>query len=154
MFKLNPGDRAPSFSLKDQHGRTVKLSDFKGRKLLLFFYPKAETPGCIKQACAVRDASADLDAIGVACAGISPDMPAEQKKFDERNRLKYPLLSDPDHAVAQAYAVWDDRVRYGKKSTGLTRSSFLIDENGRVAGAWYDVKPEETVPKARALLTR
>jgi thioredoxin-dependent peroxiredoxin len=145
MTLLNTGDQAPEFALANQEGATVKLSDFKGRKLLLYFYPRAATPGCTKQACQIRDARADLAAWGVAALGISPDKPGTQKKFDDDLGLGFPLLSDPDHAVAQAYGAWGEKNMYGKKTEGIIRSAFLLDEEGKILKAWYKVKPDETV---------
>ena len=152
MDKLNPGDQAPSFALKDQEGKLVSLADFHGKKLLLYFYPKADTPGCTKQACSVRDARQDLADLGLAVVGVSPDDPGRQKKFDGKYGLNFPLLSDADHAVAAAYGVWGEKSMYGKKVQGITRSSFLIDEGGKIIGAWYKVKPDDTVPKAKQAL--
>ncbi len=150
--KLSEGARAPDFSLRDQDGRTVKLSDFRGRKVLLYFYPKADTPGCTTQSCAVRDARQDFQKLSVATLGISPDAPEDQKKFDVKYSLGFPLLADTDHATAEAYGVWGEKNMYGKKSMGIIRSSFLVDEKGSVLRAWYSVKPEETVPKAKEAL--
>lgn len=152
MNELKPGDKAPDFSLTDQNGNTVSLSDFTGRKLLVYFYPKADTPGCTKQACSVRDARPDLSAAGIAAVGISPDKPDKQKKFDDKYGLSFPLLADPDHAVAEAYGVWREKSLYGKIGLGIIRSSFLIDGNGRIMEAWYKVKPDDTVPNALAAL--
>ncbi len=152
MAELKPGDVAPNFELEDQNGRKVKLSDFQGRKLLLYFYPKANTPGCTTQACSVRDARGDLDPLGVTAVGISPDAPGPQKKFDEKYGLGFPLLSDTDHAVADAYGVWGEKSMYGKKYEGIIRSSFLIGEDGKLIQAWYKVSPKDTVPKAREAL--
>ena len=152
MTTLKPGDPAPPFSLLDQAGRKVSLADFKGRKLLVYFYPEADTPGCTVQSCAVRDAREDLGSLGVDVVGISPDQPNEQAAFDRKFSLGFPLLSDPDHAVCEAYGVWGEKKMYGKTYQGLTRSSFLIDENGRIQEAWYRVKPKDTVPKAREAL--
>ncbi len=149
---LTPGRKAPGFSLKDQDGATVKLSDFKGRKVLVYFYPRADTPGCTTQSCAVRDARQDMKKLNVAVLGVSPDTPEDQKKFDVKFSLGFPLLADTDHAVAEAYGVWGEKNNYGKISMGIIRSSFLIDENGAVQRAWYKVKPEETVPRAREAL--
>lgn len=148
MARLNPGDPAPDFELEDQEGKKVRLTNFRGQKLLLYFYPKADTPGCTRQACSVRDAKAELARLGVAALGISPDRPSAQQKFDAKYGLGFPLLSDPGHDVASAYGVWGEKSRYGKKVEGIIRSAFLIDENGRVIRAWYQVKPEDTVPKA------
>jgi len=149
---LAPGQKAPGFSLKDQNGAVVKLSDFKGRKVLVYFYPRADTPGCTTQSCAVRDARQDMKKLNVDVLGISPDMPEDQKKFDVKFSLGFPLLADTDHAVAEAYGVWGEKTNYGKTSMGIIRSSFLIDEHGTVQRAWYKVKPEETVPRAREAL--
>ena len=147
------GDMAPEFALRDQTGRTVMLSDYRGRKLLLYFYPKADTPGCTVQSCSVRDARAGLARGGVEVLGISPDEPGAQSRFDDKFGLGFPLLSDPDRSVATRYGAFGEKVRYGKKVMGIIRSSFLVGENGRILGAWRSVKPEDTVPKAEALLS-
>lgn len=152
MGRLKVGDQAPPFSLKDQNGRTVSLTDFRGTRLLLYFYPKADTPGCTRQACSVRDAAEPLQEAGAAAVGISPDRPEVQKKFDDKYNLRFPLLSDPDHQVAEAYGVWGTKSMYGKSHQGIIRSSFLIDEDGRILQATYGVKPEDTVPKAQEAL--
>jgi peroxiredoxin Q/BCP len=149
---LSQGQTAPGFSLTDQDGRTVKLSDFKGRKVLLYFYPKADTPGCTTQSCAVRDSRQDMKKLNVDVLGISPDTPEAQKKFDAKYSLGFPLLADAEHSVAEAYGAWGEKMNYGKKYMGIIRSSFLIDEKGKVQRAWYKVKPEETVPKAKEAL--
>ncbi len=148
MTKLKKGDAAPNFELQDQQGNTVALSSFRGKKLLLYFYPKADTPGCTKQACSIRDAKADLSSTGLASLGVSPDAPNKQKKFHEKYNLGFPLLSDPDHKIAVAYGAWGEKSMYGKKYEGIIRSSFLIDEEGKIVEAWYNVKPLDTVPKA------
>ena len=152
MAQLQPGEPAPPFALQDQNGQTVRLADFQGKKLLIFFYPKALTSGCTKQACSVRDARSELAELGVAALGISPDPVDLQKKFDVKHALGYPLLSDPDHAVAEAYGVWGEKSMYGKKYQGIIRSAFLLDEAGRLIQAFYKVSPEQTVPKAKAAL--
>jgi thioredoxin-dependent peroxiredoxin len=153
MATLNEGDSAPAFALKDQRGKTVSLADFKGRKLLIFFYPKADTPGCTKQACSVRDSGAQFSRQGIAAVGISPDEPGDQARFDEKFSLGFPLLSDPDHRIADAFGVWGEKTSYGKTVMGIIRSSFLVDENGKIAKAWYKVTPEDTVPNALAAVS-
>jgi peroxiredoxin Q/BCP len=152
MAQLKVGDKAPAFSLEDQQGTTVKLSDFKGQKLLIYFYPKASTPGCTVQSCSVRDAKRDFTKKGVAVVGVSPDKPAAQKKFDDKYELGFPLLADTEHAMAEAYGVWAEKSMYGRTYFGIVRSSFLIDEKSKVAGAWYKVSPADTVPEALAAL--
>lgn len=152
MAALKVGDKAPNFKLTNQDGKVVKLGDFKGKKLLVYFYPKADTPGCTRQACSIRDSEPDLTAAGVAAVGISPDNPEKQKKFADKHNLAFPLLSDADHAVAEAYGAWGEKKMYGKTSMGIIRSSFLVDEKGKLMGVWYKVKPELTVPKAREIL--
>ena len=146
--RLQPGDPAPSFSLLDQHGETVTLEGFAGRKLLVYFYPEADTPGCTRQSCAVRDHRQDLGGIGVDAVGISPDLPKKQIGFDRKYGLGFPLLSDPDHAVSEAWGTWGEKTRNGRTSIGMIRSSFLVDEEGRIERVWYAVKPEDTVPNA------
>ena len=152
MTQLKTSDRAPDFSLTDQKGGSVGLSDFRGRKVLLYFYPKADTSGCTAQAVNVRDAYPELTREGVTVIGISPDLPAKQLKFDEKHSLGFSLLSDPGHETAAAYGAWGEKSLYGRKFEGVIRSSFLIDEEGAVAGVWYKVSPKDTVPKALAAL--
>ncbi len=142
---LHSGDKAPAVSLPDQEGKTVKLSGYKGRKVLVYFYPKADTPGCTAQACGLRDI---LGQIGdTAVVGISPDKPAAQKKFDTKYSLGFPLLSDPDHAVAEAFDVWKEKSMYGRKYMGIERSAFLVDGKGVVEHAWYKISPKDTPAK-------
>jgi peroxiredoxin Q/BCP len=154
MARLNAGDRAPEFELENQHGNRVTLSDFRGRKLLLFFYPRAETSGCTKQATSVRDARSELADLGVDVLGISPDSPQKQKKFDAKHKLGFSLLSDADKAVARSYGAWGEKSMYGKKYEGVIRSSLLVDEKGKVVRSWYKVSPQDTVPKAYAVLQK
>lgn len=150
---LKVGDPAPDFALPDQHGQTLRLADLRGRRVVLYFYPKADTPGCTAQACSLRDAREALDAAGAAVVGISPDRPAAQGRFDAKHDLGFPLLSDPDHEVAEAYGAWGERSMYGKKYMGIVRSAFVIDEEGRIAETFYQVSPKDTVPKALAALS-
>lgn len=139
---LKPGDKAPDFTLLDQDGNKVKLADFKGRKVLVYFYPKADTPGCTQQSCNLRDVAGQIG--DTAIVGISPDKVAKQKKFDEKYSLGFPLLADEDHAVAERFDVWTEKSMYGRKYMGILRSAFLIDEKGKVAEAWYKVSPKDT----------
>lgn len=152
MSKLEIGKKAPSFSLKDQNGKTVKLTDFKGEKLLVYFYPRANTPGCTRQSCAVSEALPEFDRLKIRAVGISPDSPEKQKKFDEKYELGFPLLADEENKVARAFGAFGPKTVRGQQKDGIIRSSFLIDENAKIIGAWYKVKPEDTVPKAMAAL--
>ena len=139
---LKPGDKAPALTLLDQDGNKVKLSGFKGHKVLVYFYPKADTPGCTKQACGLRDV---MPKVGdTVVLGMSPDKPAKQKKFDEKYSLGFPLLADEDHAVAEAFDVWTEKSMYGRKYMGILRSAFLVDEKGKIAEAWYKISPKDT----------
>ena len=147
---LKPGDKAPAINLVDQHGNKTKLTDFKGRKVLVYFYPKADTPGCTQQSCGLRDIAGDVG--DTAIIGLSPDKPAKQLKFDEKYSLGFPLLADEDHAVAEAYDVWTEKSMYGRKYMGILRSAFLIDEKGKIAEAWYKVSPKDTPKNLLAAL--
>lgn len=152
MASLEPGDPAPPFALPDQHGNTVRLEDLRGRKVLVYFYPEADTPGCTTQSCDLRDHRQDLAGVGAEVVGISPDQPEAQLAFDGKYDLGFPLLSDPDHSVAEAWGAWGEKTRKGKTSVGIIRSSFLVDEEGRIERAWYGVRPEDTMPNALAAL--
>lgn len=145
---LKAGDPAPEFALPDQHGNTVRLSDLRGRKVVVYFYPRADTPGCTTQACSLRDAHEPLEVAGATVVGISPDKPTAQAKFDTKYGLGFTLLSDPDHAVAEAYGAWGERSMYGKKYMGIVRSAFVIDEQGRIVEPFYKISPKDTVPNA------
>lgn len=149
---LTPGDLAPSFTLSDQHGDDVRLEDFRGRKLLVYFYPKADTPGCTTQSCEVRDHRQEFAELGVDVIGISPDEPADQLAFDRKFSLGFPLLADIDHEVSDAWGTWGEKTLYGNTYMGVIRSSFLVDEKGRIEQAWYKVSPAKTVPFARKAL--
>ena len=148
MSSLKAGVEAPDFKMIDQNGNEVKLEDLRGKKLLIYFYPKADTPGCTKQACNVRDARKELADLGVDVIGISPDAPAKQNKFDDKYGLGFPLLSDQDNIIAKAFVAWGEKSMYGKKYEGIIRSSMLIDEDGKIVETWYKVSPKDTVPKA------
>jgi peroxiredoxin Q/BCP len=139
---IKPGDKAPAFTLLDQDENKVRLGEFKGRKVLVYFYPKADTPGCTTQACGLRDVLGDIG--DTAVLGISPDKPAKQKRFDDKYSLGFPLLADEDHAVAEAYGAWGEKSMYGKKFMGIVRSAFLVDEKGTIAEAWPKISPKDT----------
>ena len=133
MQPLQVGTQAPDFSLPDQDGQQVSLSSLRGKKVLIYFYPKAMTPGCTTQACGLRDVNAELAALNVVVLGISPDPAKRLKKFEERDSLNFRLLADEDHAVADAFGVWGPKKFMGKEYDGIHRLSFLIDEEGKVA---------------------
>jgi peroxiredoxin Q/BCP len=138
---LEPGDPAPDVRLLDQHGEELDFASLRGRDVLLFFYPKANTPGCTTQACGLRD----ID--GAAIVGVSPDPPRKQLKFDEDHSLGYPLLADEDHAVAEAFGVWGEKKLYGKTYLGVIRSAFLIGADGTIRETFYEVSPKDTPKK-------
>ena len=148
--RLEAGDKAPAFTLDDQDGTAVKLSSFKGRKVLVYFYPKADTPGCTTQSCALRDISGDVG--DTVIIGISPDASAKQKKFDEKYELGFPLLADTEHVTAEAFGVWGEKKNYGRTYMGIVRSAFLIDEKGKIAHAWYKISPKDTPLKLQQAL--
>jgi peroxiredoxin Q/BCP len=154
MTTLVAGDTAPDFALPDQSGRIVRLADLRGRRVLVYFYPEADTPGCTTQSCAVRDGRTVFEGLEVDVLGIAPSSVDAQAAFDTKYSLGFPLLSDPDHAVAEAYGAWGEKVNYGKTYQGIIRSSFLIDPEGRIEDAWYKVSPKDTVPKALAAMGR
>ncbi len=143
MTYLQEGKQAPAFTLCDQNGQAVSLSDFSGKKVLVYFYPKAMTPGCKVQACGLRDSRAELEALKVVVLGISPDSVARLKKFEEKDALNFTLLSDEDHAVADAFGVWGPKKFMGKEYDGIHRISFLIDETGTVAKVFDKFKTKD-----------
>jgi peroxiredoxin Q/BCP len=143
------GDKAPAFSLSDADGNTVKLSDFKGRKVIVYFYPAASTPGCTKQACDFRDSLAELNEAGIDVIGISPDKPAKLAKFRDAEGLTFPLLSDPDREVLTAWGTFGEKTMYGKTVQGVIRSTFVVDEKGKIEVAQYNVKATGHVAKLR-----
>jgi thioredoxin-dependent peroxiredoxin len=138
--RLTPGDQAPDFTLPDADGNPVSLSSYRGRQVIVYFYPAAMTPGCTKEACDFRDRQPDLAGADTAVLGISPDKPEKLAKFRDQEKLTFPLLSDPDHAVEEAYGAYGEKMMYGKKSVGVIRSTFVINPDGTVAQAQYAVK--------------
>lgn len=142
MARLEPGDVAPPFDLINQDERRVRLEDFSSKRLLLYFYPKDDTPGCTTEARQFQDLAGDFKRAGVVVVGVSPDGPESHRRFRERHGLRFDLLSDPGHEVAEAYGAWGEKVRYGKTSLGIIRSTFLIGPDARVAARWYNVRAE------------
>ena len=152
MKLLKAGDKCPEFELLQQDEKIVRLSDFKGKKLLIFFYPRANTPGCTKQACAVTNAKEELASLGCEAIGISADTPKKQKNFELKKELGIDLLCDTEHKVCEAFGVWQLKKLAGREYMGIVRSSFLVDEDGIILEAWYKVKPDATVPNALEFL--
>lgn len=146
-MRLEPGDKAPAFSLLDDSGKTVKLSDFMGKRVLLYAYPAAMTPGCTKQACDFRDNLTAFAKQGLVVIGISPDKPEKLAKFREHDDLTFTLLSDPDKAVLASYGAFGEKMMYGKKVTGVIRSTFIIGATGKIEHAFYNVKATGHVAK-------
>ena len=147
--RLQPGDKAPDFTLPDDTGARVALADYRGRRLVLYVYPVAMTPGCTTQACDFRDSLDALHAAGVDVVGLSPDKPDKLAAFRARDHLTFPLLSDPDKATLTAYGAWGDKMLYGKTVTGVIRSTFVIDADGAIELAQYNVKATGHVAKLR-----
>jgi len=147
--RLQPGDKAPAFRLPDADGNTVSLSDYRGRRLVVYFYPAASTPGCTKEACDFRDNLHDLNEAGIDVVGISPDPPAKLVKFRDAEELTFPLLSDPDRKVLTAWGAYGAKQMYGKTVQGVIRSTFVVDEKGKIAVAQYNVKATGHVAKLR-----
>jgi peroxiredoxin Q/BCP len=147
--RLSPGDAAPEFTLPTDNGDQLTLKDLRGRKVILYAYPAAMTPGCTTQACDFRDSLGSLQAAGFEVVGISPDAPAKLAKFRERDAITFPLVSDADKSVLTAYGAWGEKTMYGKTVTGVIRSTFVIDENGAVERAMYNVKATGHVAKLR-----
>jgi thioredoxin-dependent peroxiredoxin len=137
------GDSAPDFELPDQDGKTHKLADYDGKNVVLYFYPKADTPGCTAQACGVRDRAAEYAAANAVVLGVSPDSPKKLRAFADKNGLAFTLLGDEDHSVAEAYGVWVEKSMYGKKYMGNERTTFVIGPDGKVATVFHKVKPAE-----------
>jgi peroxiredoxin Q/BCP len=149
MTTLSVGDQAPDFSLPDPDGTQVSLSALKGQKAVVYFYPAASTPGCTTQACDFRDNMASLTSAGYAVVGISPDTPEDQRRFRDEQQVPYPLLCDPSREVLEAYGAWGEKKLYGKTVTGVIRSTFVLDEQGKVEKAMYNVKATGHVAKLR-----
>jgi len=137
---VEEGQRAPAFRLMSDAGKPVALADFRGKPVVVYFYPRDNTPGCTREACAFRDRYQELQSLGVQVLGISPDSVESHQKFREKYGLNFPLLSDPDHRVAEKYGAWREKNMYGKKTMGIQRSTFLIDADGKVARVWKNVK--------------
>jgi thioredoxin-dependent peroxiredoxin len=152
MTRLSPGDTAPDFTLSDADGKDVSLHDFRGRRVVVYFYPAAMTPGCTKEACDFRDSLSSLQAAGIDVVGISPDKPEKLVKFRERDGLTFPLLSDPSRSVLEAYGAYGEKTMYGKKVTGVIRSTFVVDPDGKLERAQYNVKATGHVAKLRGEL--
>jgi peroxiredoxin Q/BCP len=142
MAQLEEGAQAPTFTLPDQDGNRVSLDDFKGSKVLVYFYPADDTPGCTKEACQFNDNLAGFQAAGVPVIGVSPDDAASHQRFRNKYGLRFPLLTDADHAVMDAWGTWGEKTSYGRRSVGVLRSTFLLDEDGRVERAWHNVKAD------------
>jgi peroxiredoxin Q/BCP len=142
MAKLEEGSTAPAFTLPDQDGKTVKLSDFKGQQVIVYFYPRDDTPGCTKEACQFNDNLKTLEKAGVAVVGISPDGAAAHTKFRSKYGLKFALLTDADKKVMEKYGAWGEKTMYGKKTVGTIRSTFLVGPTGKVQRAWYNVRAD------------
>lgn len=142
------GELAPDFELLNQDGKTVKLSGFRGKKVILFAYPKADTPGCTTQACGFRDRFPHVETHNAVVLGISPDLPKALLKWKNKVNLPYDLLSDPEHAVLEAWGAWGEKSMYGKTYWGVLRSHWVIDENGTVIDAQIKISPEDSVAKA------
>lgn len=152
MAEIKVGDQAPDFETVDDQDNRVKLSDLQGKRVVLYFYPKDDTPGCTRQACGFRDSYSSVEGKNSVVLGVSPDDAASHQAFKSKFSLPFPLLVDVDHSIAEAYSVWVERERDGNKFMGIARSSFVIDEAGKVIDAHYNVTPEDSVESALAAL--
>ena len=151
---IQPGETAPDFELPDQDGRTVTLSDYSGKRVVLYFYPRADTPGCTTQACGIRDRTDEYDAAGAVVLGVSPDDERSHVKFKDKYELPFTLLADPDHSVAEEYGAWGEKSYAGKKYVGVKRSTFVIDAEGNVKEVMHNVKPATHADDVLAALAR
>jgi peroxiredoxin Q/BCP len=149
---LNVGDKAPDFEVKDDQGNTFHLSDLKGKTVVLYFYPKADTPGCTKEACEFRDHATEYKHKNAAVVGVSPDQPSAQAKFKSKYELTFPLLADEDHKIAEAYGVWKEKSNYGKTYMGVERTTYVIGPDGKIAQLFEKVKPEGHAEQVLAAL--
>ena len=140
---LKEGDQAPNFTLKNEQDQDITLGDFKGKKVVLYFYPKDNTPGCTKEACSFRDVYDDILDAGAVVIGVSKDSASLHQKFKEKHNLPFYLLSDPDHSVIESYGSWQEKKMFGKTSMGIVRSTFIIDENGIIIKTYEKVKPDQ-----------
>ena len=147
--RLAPGDKAPAFTLPDADGKIVSLADYKGRRVIVYFYPAASTPGCTKQACDFRDNLGELADAGLTVLGISPDSPEKLAKFRDRESLNFSLLADPSREVLQAYGAYGEKTMYGKKTVGVIRSTFVVGADGRIERAYYNVRATGHVARLR-----
>ncbi|HXR53895.1 MAG TPA: thioredoxin-dependent thiol peroxidase [Acidimicrobiales bacterium] len=152
MTRLETGDRAPAFSLPDHDEKRVALKDLKGKPAVVYFYPADDTPGCTKEACQFNENLSTFNRAGVTVLGISPDGAAKHQRFRQKYGLKFPLLSDPEHKVMEAYGAWGEKTLYGKKSVGVIRSTFLVDEKGVITRAWYNVRADGHAAKVLELV--
>ena len=150
MARLEAGDKAPAFTLEDQDGTKVSLKDFKGQKVIVYFYPRDDTPGCTKEACQFNDNLHAFSRAKVAVLGVSADTAEKHQKFRSKYGLTFPLLTDADHAVGEAYGAWGEKTLYGKKSIGVIRSTFLIGADGKIVRPWYHVKADGHAAKVLA----
>ncbi len=149
---VEEGKPAPDFELASDSGESVRLSDFRGRTVVLYFYPRDDTPGCTKQACSLRDAYGEIQERGATVLGVSPDTEASHVRFKAKYELPFPLLADPEHRVAERYGVWVEKTAYGKKSMGIRRSTFVVDGDGNVAKAMLGVSPDDHAEAVLAAL--
>jgi peroxiredoxin Q/BCP len=147
--RLAPGDEAPDFELQSDEGKPVRLSSLRGQRVIVYFYPAAMTPGCTKEACDFRDSIGSLAASGVTVLGLSPDKPDRLARFRDRDHLNFPLLSDPDRHVHEAYGAYGEKTLYGKKSMGVIRSTFVVGPDGKIERAYYNVKATGHVERLR-----